>query len=267
MWVERLGLDGKHAVITGGSSGMGAAAAKTLADVGAVVTVLDVKPPEDEAGRFLQVDLREEASIDTAVAAIDQPVHVLLNCAGIPQTFPYADVFACNIIGLRHLTESLLGKMEPGSSIVNVSSIAGSGWRKAREVLAELLATSSVDEAKRWVSAHPDLGDPYVWSKMALNLYTLQRAPQLAATGVRMNAICPGNTTTAMSTDFEEVSAPGALDLMASIAGRPALPQEQADALVFLSSSLASYVSGTLIPVDGGYTAAAETRQLSVQVR
>jgi NAD(P)-dependent dehydrogenase (short-subunit alcohol dehydrogenase family) len=77
-----------------------------------------------------------------------------------------------------------------------------------------------------------------------------------------MNTICPGNTATAMSADFEKVSEPGVLDLMSSIAGRSATPQDQADVIVFLASDLAGYVNGVLLDVDGGFVAAVESRQL-----
>lgn len=265
-WQDRLGLQGKRAVVTGGASGMGAATVATLAELGAVVTVLDVKAPETTDCAYLPVDLRDPESIDAALAALDGPVDILVNCAGMPQTFPYRDVLACNVAGLRHLTEAVASSMPAGARIVNVSSIAGRGWRKARDVLAELLDTPTMDEALRWIDEHPDLGDPYVASKMAVNLYTLRRAPRLAAAGIRMNAICPGNTTTAMTQDFETVSAPGVLDSMASVAGRPALPQEMADVLVFLASDLSTYVNGVLLDVDGGFNAALETRQLGAPV-
>lgn len=262
MWQDRLGFPNKRAVVTGGASGMGAATAATLAELGADVTILDVKPPDSANHAYHQVDLRDQESIDDAVAALDGRPDILVNCAGMPQTFPYRDVLACNIVGLRHLTESLVRSMPVGARIVNVSSIAGRGWRKARDVLTELLDTAAMDEGLRWIDDHPDLGDPYVVSKMAVNLYTVRRAPQLAASGIRMNTICPGNTTTGMTKDFEEVSAPGVLDSMASVAGRPALPREQADVVVFLASDLATYVNGVLLDVDGGFTAALETRQL-----
>lgn len=262
MWNTRASFEGKHVIVTGGASGMGAATAATLVGLGAAVTVFDVRSPESTSVAYRNVDLRSKESIDKVVDSLDGPADVLVNCAGMPQTFPYRDVLACNIAGLRHLTESLIPAMPAGSSIVNVSSIAGSQWRKFRDVLTPLLDTKGMDEALAWIDDHPDLGDPYVVSKMAVNLYTVQRAPQVAESGIRMNAICPGNTTTAMSADFEKVSAAGVLDRMSSIAGRPATPQDQADVLVFLASDLAGYVNGVLLDVDGGFGAAVETRQL-----
>ncbi|NMN96719.1 coniferyl-alcohol dehydrogenase [Antrihabitans stalactiti] len=263
MWSVKARFDGRRAVVTGGASGMGAAAAEALVGLGAAVTVLDVKPPTSSTVEYRQVDLRSRASIDDVVGSLDEPTDTLINCAGMPQTFPYRDVLACNIAGLRHLTESLIPTMPAGSSVVNVSSIAGRQWRKFRDALSPLLATEGMDEALDWIDAHPDLGDPYVASKMAVNLYTLNRAPQVAAAGIRINAICPGNTTTAMSADFEKVSAAGVLDQMSSVAGRSATPEDQADVIVFLASDLARYVNGVLLDVDGGFCAAAETRQLA----
>jgi NAD(P)-dependent dehydrogenase (short-subunit alcohol dehydrogenase family) len=183
MWSARSRFDGKHVVITGGASGMGAATAANLVGLGASVTVLDVKGPESTDVAYRNVDLRSKESIDTVVASLDSPPDVLVNCAGMPQTFPYRDVLACNIVGLHHLTESLVQLMPAGSSIVNVSSIAGRDWRKFREVLTPLLDTEGMDDGLAWVDAHPDLGDPYIASKNGSQ--PLYSAPGAAIGGSR----------------------------------------------------------------------------------
>jgi NAD(P)-dependent dehydrogenase (short-subunit alcohol dehydrogenase family) len=131
------------------------------------------------------------------------------------------------------------------------------------EVLSDLLDTADMSEALDWIDAHPDLGDPYIFSKMAINLYTIRRAPTLAQAGLRMNAICPGNTATAMTSEFEAFAGAEVLAQISSVAGRPAEPQQQADVLVFLASDLASYVNGALLDVDGGYAAAMTTSRLA----
>ncbi|WP_187368733.1 coniferyl-alcohol dehydrogenase [Baekduia soli] len=263
MWLDQLNFTGRRAVVTGGASGMGAAAVATLRELGADVEVVDVRDDVPGGVRAHIADLRDPASIDAAVARIGDGVDVLVNAAGMPQTAGYRDVLACNLAGLRHLTESLVPGMPRGAAIVNISSIAGLPWSKHAETLGELLDTPTMDDALDWIDGHPDLGDPYVWSKMALNLYTLRRAPQLVEPGIRMNAVCPGNTTTPMSEAFIAHSGAEVIERISSVAGVPATPQQQADAIVFLASDLASYVTGALLNVDGGFAAAAQTRQLA----
>jgi len=261
-WSTRSSFAGRNVVVTGGSSGMGAAAVSTLLELGAAVDVLDIRPGTDSGARYHEVDLRDEASIDAAISVLPGRVDALINCAGMPQTFPYRDVIACNVVGLRHLTEALFPRMSAGSAIVNTSSIAGRKWRHALEQSAELLDIADMPIALKWIDEHPDLGDPYIWSKMAVNAYTVRRAPQLAPLGIRMNAVCPGNTTTAMTEKFVEAAGEDAMNLLSRVAGKPAVPQQMSDVMVFLASGLSTYMNGALVDVDGGFSAAAETRQL-----
>ncbi|MCU1397122.1 MAG: family oxidoreductase [Acidimicrobiales bacterium] len=263
MWLEKFDFEGRLVIVTGGASGMGSACASTLSELGADVHVLDVQEPATTVGSYHRVDLRDEHSIDAAVSAIGSgTVHALFNCAGMPQTFPYADVLACNIAGLRHLTESIVPLMTVGSSIVNVTSAAAFRWEPQTEVLNEMLDTPTMAAAIDWFGDHPDLGDPYVFSKMALSLYTLRRAPQLAPLGIRMNAVAPANTITGMTDHFVEAVGQKTLEIYERTIGYPSTPQQQADVMVFLASAAASYIAGVILHVDGGFLAAATTRQL-----
>jgi NAD(P)-dependent dehydrogenase (short-subunit alcohol dehydrogenase family) len=115
----------------------------------------------------------------------------------------------------------------------------------------------------RWLDAHPEIPDAYVFSKMALNLYTLRRAPAMARRGVRINAVCPGNTITPMTGEFIKRFGEETLSRFSATAGTSATPEQQAAVIVFLASPLASYINGVLLEVDGGFSAAAETRQLA----
>src|SRR5688500_14177306 len=96
---------GKRVVIAGCFSGMGVACARELVRLGAEVHGLDVRVSPVKLASFRQVDLREPASIDSAVKAIGGEVDGVFNCAGLPQTFPALDVMKVNFIGMRHWTE------------------------------------------------------------------------------------------------------------------------------------------------------------------
>ena len=107
--------DNLHAVVTGAASGIGAATCEHLLAAGARVTALDVRPTGIDGARFVEVDLGDSQSIDGAVEAIDAPVDALFNIAGAAQTQPPLSVLRVNLLGLRHLTESLLAGMAPGA--------------------------------------------------------------------------------------------------------------------------------------------------------
>src|SRR4051794_32897402 len=85
--------EGKRAVVTGAATGVGAALVELLAGLGAAsITVLDVKEPSGPVGTFLQTDLADPASVDAAIAAIEGPVDVLCNNAGVAATLPMRTV-------------------------------------------------------------------------------------------------------------------------------------------------------------------------------
>src|SRR5258708_40007768 len=99
-WLEQFDFSGRRAIVTGGSSGMGAATASILEELGAEVHVLDVAATHASGVFYHRADLRDRASIDSAVAECGDTIDVLINCAGMPQTQPALDVIACNIAGL-----------------------------------------------------------------------------------------------------------------------------------------------------------------------
>src|SRR5436190_565005 len=83
MGIEKFRFDGKEALVVGGASGMGLAAATLLGELGATVTVADVKQPLTDVGAYVPLDLRDQAAIDAFVKGLSAPVHVLLSCAGV----------------------------------------------------------------------------------------------------------------------------------------------------------------------------------------
>jgi NAD(P)-dependent dehydrogenase (short-subunit alcohol dehydrogenase family) len=134
-----LQYEGKRVIVTGAASGMGAATAQILIDLGAEVHAIDIKKPEVTGlASFSECDLRDPAQIDDTVAKI---VNALFNCAGLPNTFPDLDVMLVNFCGLRQVTEAVIPLMIEGSSIASIASTAGIGWMQNMELLFGLVLT------------------------------------------------------------------------------------------------------------------------------
>ena len=148
---ELLDYDGRRVVVTGCASGIGAALVGQLADLGADVVGLDVRPPAVRAQRLSSsVDLSDPASIDAAVASIGGQVDALFNVAGVSSGIgdPLL-VVKINFLGTRHLTEALAPRMPSGSSIVSVSSLAASDYLENVGEVAGLLDTAIVRRRSR----------------------------------------------------------------------------------------------------------------------
>ena len=250
--------EGLHTVVTGAASGIGAATIASLAQQGARITALDVRPITAEGVRSIEIDLGDPAAIDKAVASIDGPIDALFNVAGVPQTRPAVDVMRVNVLGLRHLTEALLPSMPAGSAIANVASIAGNEWPGHLDRIKELLALSSFDEALAWCEANPDdLGDGYFFSKECVVVYTFQLSKRAIAKGVRVNSVSPGPVESPMMPDFRATIGSQTLEWTAKQAiGRMAEPREMVPPLLFLNHPESTYVNGLNLVADGGFTAA-----------
>ena len=152
--VDRLRYDGKRALVVGGATGMGAAAAKSAAELGAEVIVLDYAPVNYDVAQSVQVDLRDPASIDAALEQIEGPIHALFSAAGVADGT--TDLLKINFIGHRHLIDRLLEKnqLPNGSAICFISSVAGMGWENDLELITEFLATPDFAAAEAWSKAH-----------------------------------------------------------------------------------------------------------------
>jgi NAD(P)-dependent dehydrogenase (short-subunit alcohol dehydrogenase family) len=266
--------EGRRAVVTGGSRGVGAALLELLAELDAgYVTVLDLKAPDGPHDTFIATDLSSERSVRDALAAIDAPVHALFNNAGVADTSPPRTVIAVNYLALRTLTEGLLDRMPEGGSIVNTASMAGNLWKKRVEAIDELLSLEVSDgwlPSLVWFDEEAgSLGQgPYNFSKEIVERYTQRLSRPAVRRGLRINSVCPGPIDTPLLRDFRATSGDQVNDWMIrEMAGRPVSPREVASALAFLGSPGASYLNGVNLDIDGGFGAAAATRQVDYSGR
>lgn len=264
--IERLWrYDGRRAVVTGCASGIGAHVARQLTELGAEVIGLDVRPPDGAVHQFHQVDLADQDSIDRVVASLGDRVDALFNVAGVSAGIgDPLRVVTINFLGTRRLTAAIVPTMPVGSAVVNVSSLAASAYRENSTTVGELVRTPTMEDGVAWCKSRPDaLADGgYRLSKEAIILYTMSHAGYVASRGIRMNCTCPGVTETPILDDTRAAYGQAFLDKIPKPLGRVAEPAEQASVLVYLNSSAASYVSGEVIWVDGGYTSSVRASDL-----
>ena len=247
---------GKRVIVSGFFSGIGQATARQLLDLGAEVHGLDRQISTLPLASFTQTDLGDPASINAATAGLTGTFDALFNCAGIPPGAPPLTVVKVNYLGTRHLTDSLLARLNPGSGIVTVSSNGGLSWPARLAALRELEAASDFVAGVKWCEAHRELlAEGYRFSKEALIVWTLASAEHTIKRQIRSNCVLPGAVQTPMLVEIEKQTPAAAIDVVAQPIGRRSTPDEQAACLLFLGSPRASYVNGAALPVDGGFMA------------
>lgn len=250
----------RHVVVTGGSSGIGAAAAALFRKDGARVTIIDRHDPRETADAWIEANLSDPDSISRI--RVDRPVDALVNAAGLPpRPGQEAMILKVNTLALIALTEQLIDKMPEGASIVNMASKAGGKWRENLGQIRRLLALGSPEDAATFVE---DEGiDPvraYDLSKEAVIVWGMMNIERFRDRGLRVNSVSPAAVDTPILGDFMAAFGDRASRGVA-ITGRAGRPEEVAEVIRFLASPAASWVTGCNIECDGGLTAQLDIRQ------
>ena len=262
---EYLSYAGKRVIVSGCYSGMGEATARLLLELGAEVHGLDYQDCKLPLASFQRMDLREPNSIDAALSSLRGSFDALFNCAGVPSTFAQVDMLRVNYVGPRRLTDGLLPRLTRGAAIACISSSAGLGWARRLDLLKEFVAIESYQEAVAWVQEKSPSQDMYTFSKEAIIVWTLTSSSALIGRGIRMNCTLPGPTQTPFMEKQTTITPAAQVDAFTWPINRRSVAEEQAAALVFLNSSVASYVNGVALPVDGGFIAGVSTGVVDVR--
>ena len=252
-----MNLHNKTLVVTGVTSGIGAELARLARFQGARVIGLDRHEHQLPVDGFFQADLGDPDRIAALVARLPLRIDGLCNVAGVPGTAPVQTVAKVNYLGLRHFTESLLPRMAPGGSIVNVASILGAQWPERLALHKALAATPTYEAGEQWLAAHPvEQATCYQYFKEALIVWTFQKSQQwFAEHSVRVNCVAPGPVFTPILGDFVSMLGEERVAQDSHRMKRPALADEVAAVIAFLCSDAARWVNGINLPVDGGLAA------------
>jgi len=246
---EFVSLKDKIAVVTGGARGIGRAIAETLAQLGADVVIADVqKEKADEAAQeiiartgrralAIQVDVSNSTSakamIDQAIEAFGR-IDILVNNAGITRDTlimrmkeeEWDLVLNINLKGAFNCSQAVVRSMmkQHSGRIVNISSVSGVSGQAGQT--------------------------NYSSSKAGLIGFTKALAKEVGSRGITVNAVAPGFIETELTADLpEEIRKVG---IQLTPLGRFGQPQDVANAVAFLVSDQAAYISGVVLHVDGG---------------
>lgn len=246
----------KRILMTGASSGIGAATCGLLNTAGDEVITLDIKDAPAGSAQHIHCDMSDPASIDAALAQIEGNFDCLLNIAGVPGTVPPALIMAVNTLGLKRVTEALFDRLNDNGAVVNIASIAGFNWARHLKDINELLAIDEWDAAGKWCDAREmDGNTAYHFSKECVVVYTMQLAGRGIKRGIRVNSISPGPVATPLLPDFKEQAGSGQLDWVIDTIGRAAEPVDIGHVVQYLATGPAAFVNGQDIVVDRGFSA------------
>lgn len=249
-----MNLNGKTIVVTGASSGIGGEVARLARFSGARVIGLDRNDPLITLDGFVKADLGNPASIDQAIAALPGKFDGLVNAAGVPGTAPPELVAKINYLGLRHLTEGVVGRLNAGGSIVNFASVLGGEWLRRVELHKAFATTRGFAEGQGWLAANPvPQATCYQYFKEALIVWTFGQAQEwFLEFDVRMNCVAPGPVFTPILGDFVTMLGEERVANDAPRMKRPGFGDEIAPPVTFLLSDAARWINGVNLPIDGG---------------
>jgi NAD(P)-dependent dehydrogenase (short-subunit alcohol dehydrogenase family) len=238
-------LTGKVAIVTGGAKGIGRGIAELFLEEGAQVLIADID--EDtatatvaelgEQAAFVRTDVADVDSVQSAIDHVRERfgrLDVMVNNAGISGSFrrlmiddlrDFDRVIAVDLYGVMIGTQRAAAAMEPGGSVINITSIAG---------------------------ISPGIGfSTYRAAKAGVIHFSRCAAIEVAELGVRVNVIAPGNIATDINASFDTSSVVRRIQPLQRLGGT----RDIANAAVYLASERSAQVTGTLLPVDGGTTA------------
>jgi 3-oxoacyl-[acyl-carrier protein] reductase len=251
MGMERQSMSAispKHVIVTGSASGIGLACVEHLLADGHRVCGMDLQPfpidqiRADHQSRFLEARANVTnqadcmASIRRAVEAFGK-INGLIHMAGIHSSLTWRDItpehldhiLSVNVTGSFLIAQAAAGQMERRGSIV---------------------LTSSASVSTGGVGGNGRGGPAYVASKAAVIGLTRALARSLAPQGIRVNAVSPGSTETAMTAEYDEQARRRIRER--TLVGRMGRPEEIAAVACFLISDSSSFMSGEILPVTGG---------------
>jgi 2-dehydro-3-deoxy-D-gluconate 5-dehydrogenase len=256
---EVLSLASKRAIVTGGARGIGLAISYRLAEAGASVLIADVdaKAAEEACLAFkdcgkkpiaVQCDISVEGDVRMMVDfAVDNMggIDILVNNAGIYPRKPLAETSAADL-------ERVMGINLKGTFLCSREAARNMTKQNTGGSIINIVSIGAVHPSRDGLAA-------YESSKGAVLTMTKSLALELAPNDIRVNAIAPGGILTegVMTGGYDATSAQGKAQLKAFMArmplGRMGRPDDVAGVALFLASSLADYMTGTVITVDGGF--------------
>jgi NAD(P)-dependent dehydrogenase (short-subunit alcohol dehydrogenase family) len=245
---------GKTYVLTGVSSGVGAAVAADLIARGAHVIGIDRVQPRATLAGFHLCDLTQPDQIDAVLAALSGPIDGLVNIAGVPGSLPVETVAKVNYLAMRRLTDALMPRLSDFGAVVNIASTAGANWRERAALVKSLIKFDGWDAGLRhFLGFNLDSVRAYDVTKEAVILYSMLASSRERHRGVRVNTVSPGAVQTPiLDTFYATMGADLLTRLRDQAGGRDARPVEIAGPVAFLLSRDADWVNGTDLMVDGG---------------
>ena len=240
-------------ILTGGATGIGAAIREALNNAGHETITLDIRDGD------YNVDLGNADSRQATVEQVkaDHPhIDGLITCAGVASHFPdTGKILDINFWGTTEVIEGLLPCLSSGGRIVAISSNSAPQCSKP-EMVEAMLANDHTQAIA--IAADSSGHDCYSGSKQAVARWMRKQAPDYARKGISFNAVAPGYIETPMTKQVaaSEEYGDAIRQFVASIpAGRPGLPEDIANLVMFLLSDGAGFIAGSMIYADGGHDA------------